>query len=75
MKVFIDLFSGLGGAARAFDDDPSWSTIKIDNNPDLAEFNRGLQIMDISDTDEIIRMLTVMLSELGEWLCHEVMKE
>ena len=57
MKVFIDLFSGLGGAASAFDEDPSWHVIKIDNNPELLEHNRGLQIMDISDTQEVIRML------------------
>ena len=57
MKVFIDLFSGLGGAASAFDEDPSWHVIKIDNNRELLEHNRGLQIMDISDTQEVIRML------------------
>jgi len=57
VKVFIDLFSGLGGAASAFDEDPSWHVIKIDNNPELLEHNRGLQIMDISDTQEVIRML------------------
>ncbi len=57
MKVFIDLFSGMGGASKAFDEDPSWHVIKIDNNPELLEHNRGLQLMDISDTQEVIRML------------------
>lgn len=65
MKVFIDLFSGLGGASAAFDDDPNWHVIKIDNNPELLEHNRGLHIMDISETDEVIRMLEHMLSEIG----------
>lgn len=57
MKVFIDLFSGMGGASKAFDEDPSWHVIKIDNNPELLEYNRGLQLMNISDTQEVIRML------------------
>jgi len=57
MKVFIDLFSGMGGASKAFDEDPSWHVIKIDNNPELLEHNRGLQLMDISETQEVIRML------------------
>lgn len=57
MKVFIDLFSGLGGASQAFEAAPDWRVIKIDNNRELLEHNRGLQIMDISDTDEVIRMI------------------
>ena len=57
MKVFIDLFSGLGGASQAFEDSPDWRVIKIDNNRELIEHNRGLQIMDIGDTEEVIRMI------------------
>jgi len=70
--VFIDLFSGLGGAARAFDDATDWHVIKIDNNPELVEHNRGLHIMDISQTDEVIRMLEHMLCEIGHRF-HEKM--
>ena len=32
MKVMIDLFCGLGGASRAFCEDPTWEVIGIDNN-------------------------------------------
>ena len=58
MNIFIDLFSGLGGASWAFDQSPNWKTIKIDNNEDLLPYNRGLHIMDVFDTDEIIRFLS-----------------
>jgi len=64
VNVFIDLFSGLGGASRAFDEAAQWTTIKIDNNSDLLEHNRGLHIMEISDTDEVIRMLEHMLHQI-----------
>lgn len=56
-NVFIDLFSGLGGASAAFERAPNWRTIKIDNNTELLEHNRGLFVMDISDTDEVIAMI------------------
>ena len=49
MKVFIDLFSGLGGASAAFDGDRFWHTIKIDNNPELVPLNRGLKLMDLAE--------------------------
>ncbi len=62
MKVFIDLFSGLGGASAAFDDDPTWTTIKIDNNEELLELNRGLILMDITDWEAICRMIENMLN-------------
>jgi len=57
VNVFIDLFSGLGGAAHAFDEHPDWRTIKIDNNSELLEYNRGLHIFDISRTEEVIRLI------------------
>ena len=71
MKVFIDLFSGLGGAAAAFDADPSWTTIKIDNNPILAEHNRGLILMDTGQDSLMeaknrrIAKLTKILKDIG----------
>lgn len=66
VKVFIDLFSGLGGAAASFDDDPSWTTIKIDNNPILLEHNRGLIIMDLAQVDDVIHALTLMLRKIAD---------
>ena len=61
MKVFVDLFSGLGGAAQAFDDDPIWHTIKIDNNPELLEHNRGLIVADIADVDATVAIIKALL--------------
>lgn len=72
LNIFIDLFSGLGGASHAFDEDPNWCTFKIDNNPELLEFNRGLHILDISDTGSIIRMIENLLCEIGHRF-HETM--
>ena len=57
MKVFLDLFSGLGGAARAFDESPNWRTIKIDNNPELIKHNRGLIIHDLAQWEEAILII------------------
>lgn len=57
MKVFIDLYAGFGGASEAFMNDSNWLVIRIDNNRDLLEHTEGLQIMDISDTDNVIRMI------------------
>lgn len=61
MNIFIDLFSGLGGASRAFDESENWHVIKIDNNGDLLELNRGLVIADISDTEEVIAIINALL--------------
>lgn len=65
LNIFIDLFSGLGGASHAFDESPEWCTFKIDNNPELLEFNRGLHIIDITETATVIRMIEHMCSEVG----------
>ena len=35
MKRMLDLFSGLKGASQAFQVDPNWEVITVDNNPDL----------------------------------------
>lgn len=56
-NVFIDLFSGFGGASAAFDEDDNWMTIKIDNEPSLLEHDRGIYIMDIARVDEILSMI------------------
>ena len=65
MKVFINLFSGLGGAARAFDEDPTWHTIKIDHNPELVPLNRGLKLMDLANVPATIHALTLMLTAIA----------
>jgi len=57
LNIFIDLFSGLGGASAAFERSPNWHVIKIDNNPELLEHNRGLWLYDISDTQEVINAI------------------
>jgi hypothetical protein len=57
MNIFIDLFSGLGGASAAFERAPNWHVIKIDNNPELLEHNRGMWLYDISDTQEVINAI------------------
>lgn len=57
MKVFIDLFSGLGGASAAFDEHPDWTVLKFDNNEELLELNRGLHIVDILETEDLIRII------------------
>ena len=64
MNIFIDLFSGLGGASVAFDAHPSWHTIKIDNNPELLEHNRGLHIMDLTQIDEVITFLEHTIQQI-----------
>ena len=65
LKLFIDLFSGLGGAARAFDDAPDWCTLKIDVNPELSDHNRGLILLDIARTDEVIRIIRSYIDNLA----------
>jgi len=64
MNIFIDLFSGTGGAAQAFDASPSWRTIKIDNKEELLEHNRGLYLMDVSNTSEVIAMIEHQLDSM-----------
>jgi len=64
-KVFVDLFSGLGGAARAFDESNHWCTLKIDIKEELIEHNRGLILLDISRVDEVIRIIRAYLDNLA----------
>jgi site-specific DNA-cytosine methylase len=66
MNIFIDLFSGLGGASVAFDAAPNWHTIKIDNNPELLEHNKGLHIMDLTQIDEVLRFIEHTIRQI--WL-------
>ena len=68
MNVFIDLFSGLGGASVAFDYDPHWVTIKIDNKPELLEHNRSLIMQDIADVPSTIAIIEAVLDGYRERL-------
>lgn len=61
MNVFIDLYSGLGGAAAAFDLAPNWVTIKIDNNEDLIDHNRGMILADITNIENTVAIIGAML--------------
>lgn len=61
MKVFIDLFAGLGGASQAFVHESSWTVIRLDNNPDLIPHCEGLTMCDIADVAATINLIETML--------------
>lgn len=63
MKVFIDLFCGLGGASSAFSAAPGWKVIKIDNNPDLIPHVHGMILADISDVIGTVQIIRALLLE------------
>jgi len=63
MKVFIDLFCGLGGASSAFSAAPGWKVIKIDNNPDLIPHVHGIIMADIADIQETVAIIRSLLLE------------
>lgn len=64
MKVFVDLFAGLGGASEAFFQHPDWHVIRIDNAEYLLEHTQGLTICDLSNTERAISMIENMIPEL-----------
>jgi len=64
VKVFIDLYAGLGGASEAFINDPNWFVIRVDNNPDLTQLCDQLIIADILDTVTIIDIIRHMIQDL-----------
>lgn len=64
MKVFIDLFSGTGGASQAFDAAPDWTTIKIDHLEELLEHNRGLVLSDIGNVPGTIAIIDTLLESV-----------
>ena len=53
MKIFIDLFCGLGGASSAFVG-TDWRVIRIDNNPDLLEHVKGMWLLDMKDVKNVL---------------------
>jgi site-specific DNA-cytosine methylase len=64
VKVFVDLFAGLGGASEAFFQHPDWHVIRIDNAEYLLEHTQGLTICDLSNTERAISMIENMIPEL-----------
>lgn len=60
MKVFVDLFAGLGGASQAFFEHPDWFVIRLDNQEFLLEHTQGLTMCDLSDTDRAVSMIEAL---------------
>jgi len=50
MKHMLDLYAGLGGMSEAFIRSPSWSVLRIDNNPMLSGVD-NMVIMDVKHID------------------------
>lgn len=68
MKVFIDLFCGLGGASSAFCAAPGWKVIKIDNNPDLIPHVHGMILADVHETENILAIIFSLLFDYKDEL-------
>ena len=64
MKVFVDLFCGLGGASEAFVG-TDWRVIRIDNNPDLTEHVKGMWVLDMMKPVDVLETLTGYLHGYG----------
>jgi len=52
MKVFIDLFCGLGGASSAVLERKDWKMIRIDNNPELIPHVHGMICTDLAQVQD-----------------------
>ena len=63
MKVFIDLFCGLGGASQAFREHPNWKVIAIDNNPDLIPHVHGMILADLLQAAQTYTIIHRLLLE------------
>ena len=63
MKVFIDLFCGLGGASSAFRAARGWKVIAIDNNPDLIPHVHGMWLLDVHETMQTYTTIEAHLLE------------
>lgn len=63
MKVFIDLFCGLGGASEAFMAAPGWKVIRIDNNEVLIPHVHGMILADVHDIYNIQTIISALLFE------------
>lgn len=65
MKVFIDLCTSLGGAAKAFDDHDDWRTIKIDNARYLLDHHQGMILQDITEVETTLSIINQILEGWG----------
>jgi len=63
MKIFIDLFCGLGGASEAFVG-TDWRVIRIDNNPDLLDKVRGMWVLDLNDEKNVLECIRAHLYDV-----------
>ena len=63
MKVFIDLFCGLGGASSAFCGAQGWKVIRIDNNPDLIPHVHGMILADVHQVEQTYTIIERLLFE------------
>ena len=63
MRVFIDLFCGLGGASEAFMAAPGWKVVRIDNNPILLEHTKGMWLLDVHETNQTYTTIQAHLLE------------
>lgn len=64
MKIFIDLFCGLGGASSAFVG-TDWRVIRIDNNPDLLEHVKGMWLLDMKDVKNVLDCIRAHLYDVN----------
>lgn len=64
MKVFIDLFCGLGGASSAFLG-TNWKVIRIDNNPDLLDHVKGMWLLDMNDPLNVFQVIQAHLLDMN----------
>lgn len=61
MKLFIDLFCGLGGASSGFVGQDGWRVIRVDSNPDLVPHVRGMILADITDVENLKHILARLM--------------
>ena len=64
MKVFIDLFCGLGGASEAFIG-TDWKVIRIDNNPELLNHVKGMWVLDLNDLKNVLDVIRAHLYDVN----------
>ncbi len=63
MKVFIDLFCGLGGASSAFLG-TDWKVIRIDNNRELLDQVKGMWLLDMMDPKNVLDVIRAHLYDV-----------
>lgn len=72
MKVFIDLFCGLGGASAAFRQHRKWKVIAIDNNPELIPHVHGMILADVHQVNQTYTIIERLLLEHRHEITHIV---